>query len=238
MPSMTLANSPMFSWLLGYEAKRKQLLKKAPEGALRDFLSVPFPDINTPLYKLPVLSVDFETTGLDARLDKLLSVGFVEISRQQIKLNSCYHQIIKTQNQLEESNVIIHHITDQQKDRGQELRTVVEALLKALTGKVMLVHFARIEKQFLMQACLELYGMTPSFPMIDTLAIAKRRLDKRDVAYDPSELRLSRLRHQYQLPDHHAHNALNDAIATGELLLAQISKRNIKQDLTLRDILL
>ncbi len=238
MPSMTLANSPMFSWLFGYEAKRKQLLKKAPEGALRDFLSVPFPSANTPVYKLPILSVDFETTGLDARLDKLLSVGFVEINRQQIKLNSCYHQIIKTKNQLEESNVIIHHITDQQKDQGQELRIVVEALLKALAGKVMLVHFARIEKQFLMQACLELYGMTPNFPIIDTLAIAKRRLDKRDVAYDPSELRLSSLRNKYQLPEHHAHNALNDAIATGELLLAQISKRSIKQDLLLKDILL
>jgi DNA polymerase-3 subunit epsilon len=53
--------------------------------------------------------------------------------------------------------------------------------------------------------------------------VAKRRLDKRDVAYDPSELRLSMLRQRYHLPDHYAHNALNDAIATAELFLAQIS---------------
>ena len=238
MPSSTLANSPLLSWLLGYESKRKQLLKKAPSGALRDFLSVPLPDLQTPIDKVNILAVDFETTGLDAKQDKLLSVGFVTLKQQQISLNSSYHQIIKTKDQLQESNVIIHHITDSQKEQGKALATVVETLLKALAGKVMLVHFARIEKQFLTQACLELYGMAPVFPMIDTLALAKRRLDKRDVAYDPSELRLTNLRQKFKLPDHHAHNALNDAIATAELFMAQMSKANKGGTVILKDVLL
>ena len=238
MTSSTLVNNPLFSWLFGYEAKRKKLLKKAPEGALRDFLTVPLPNVNTPINRLSILSVDFETTGLDAKLDKLLSVGFVELKSKQIPLRSCYHQIINTQVQLKESNVIIHHITDSQKEQGQSLKIVIEALLKALTGKIMLVHFARIEQQFLQQACIKLYGMAPDFPMIDTLAIAKRRLDKRDIAYDPSELRLNILRNKYALPEHHAHNALNDAIATAELFMAQMSKRNADNKLLLKDVLL
>ena len=238
MPSSTLTNSPLLNWLVGYESKRKQLLKKAPEGALRDFLSVPLPDLKTPIDKVNILAVDFETTGLDAKQDKLLSVGFVALKQQQISLNSSYHQIIKTKEQLQESNVIIHHITDSQKEQGKALATVVETLLQALAGKVMLVHFARIEKQFLTQACLELYGMAPVFPMIDTLALAKRRLDKRDVAYDPSELRLANLRQNFKLPDHHAHNALNDAIATAELFMAQMSKANKDGKVILKDVLL
>lgn len=233
-----MVKNALFNYLTGYEAKRKRLLKKAPEGALKDFLSVPFPDLNTPFNDLPILALDFETTGLDAKADKLLSVGFVTMEHEQIKLSTCYHQIIKTKEQLEESNVIIHHITDDQKDRGEKLRIVIEALLKALAGKIMLVHFARIERQFLTQACLELYGMSPEFPIIDTLVIAKRQLDKRDVAYDPSELRLSNLRHKYQLPDHHGHNALNDAIATAELLLAQINNRPKADKIQLKDLIL
>ncbi len=222
----------------GYEAKRKRLQKKAPEGPLKNFLSVPFPKLEVPINQVPILALDFETTGLDAKTDKLLSVGFVTMENEQIKLNSCYHQIIKTKEQLEESNVIIHHITDEQKDQGEKLRTVVEALLSALAGKVMLVHFARIERQFLTQACLELYGMAPEFPIIDTLVIAKRQLDKRDVAYDPSELRLPNLRHKYGLPDHHGHNALNDAIATAELLLAQINNKPKADKIQLNDLIL
>jgi len=207
--------------LFGYEARRKRLLKKVSKGALHDFLSIPFPSEETCLSDLPILSVDFETTGLNAITDKLLSVGFVSIDKRQIKLGTCYHQIINTKHRLDADNVIIHQITDQQKSQGKSLRVVVEALLKALAGKVMLVHFARIEKQFLRQACLELYGVSPPFVILDTLAIAKRKLDQRDIAYDPQELRLSALRHKHDLPDHFAHNALNDAIATAELLLAQ-----------------
>jgi len=233
-----MAGCSLYHYLWGYEAKRKRLLKKAPKGALRDFLSVPFPALETPIQQLPILAVDFETTGLDAKVNKLLSVGFVSMEGEQIKLNSCYHQIIKTTAQLEESNVIIHQITDAQKEQGQPLALVVEQLLAALAGKVMLVHFARIERQFLTQACLKLYGMAPEFPIIDTLVVAKRQLDKRDVAYDPSELRLSNLRDKYNLPAHHGHNALNDAIATAELLLAQINNKPKADKIRLKDLIL
>jgi DNA polymerase-3 subunit epsilon len=228
----------LINYIAGYETKRKKLLKKVPNGPLHDFLSVPFPTLDTPFAELPILAVDFETTGLDSKADKLLSVGFVSLDQEQIKLNSSYHQIIKTERQLEESNVIIHQITDDQKEQGLPLALVVEKLLKALTGKVMLVHFARIERQFLQQACFELYGFIPDFPMIDTLVIAKRQLDKRDVAYDPSELRLSNLRHQFELPDHHGHDALNDAIATAELLLAQMTNKPHADKILLKDIIL
>ncbi|MDP7593475.1 MAG: exonuclease domain-containing protein [Litorilituus sp.] len=233
-----MVKNALFNFLTGYEAKRKRLVNKAPKGPLKDFLSVPFPDLNTSINQLSMLAVDFETTGLDAKGDKLLSVGFVAMEQGQIKLNTCYHQIIKTKDLLQENNVIIHHITDEQKNRGEKLRTVIEALLKALAGKVMLVHFSRIERQFLTQACIELYGISPQFPIIDTLVIAKRQLDKRDVAYDPSELRLANLRHKHQLPAHHGHNALNDAIATAELFLAQINTKAKTDKIQLKNLLL
>ena len=229
-------NHHLTRWLLGYEAQRKRMFKKAPEGPLRDFLSVPFPALYTPFDQIPILAVDFETTGLDAVHDKLLSVGCVELCHNQIKLASSYHQIINTKGRLKADNVTIHQITDDQKDQGQPLAQVIEHLLKQLTGKVMLVHFARIERQFLQQACLELYGMAPPLPIIDTLVVAKKRLDKRDVAYDPSELRLSALRAKYGFPDHYAHNALNDAIATAELLLAQVSDRD--ESISLQQLIL
>lgn len=215
----------LYYWLNGYEVRRKRQLKKVPEGALKDFLSVPFPEPNALLRDCKILSVDFETTGLNSRQDKLLSVGFVEICHNQISLATCYHQVINTSQDLEASNVVIHQITDDVKAQGEPLQKVVEDLLKALAGKVMLVHFARIEKQFLAQACMELYGFSPVFPIIDTLMLVKRRFDKSDTAYDPSLLRLSNLREHFDLPQHFAHNALSDAIATAEVLFAEVNAR-------------
>ena len=224
--------------LFGYQAHRKRLLARAPDGPLKVFLSVPFPDKNTPISEVPVLALDFETTGLDAKKDQLLSAGFVAINCGEIFLKSRYHQIVKTRGGLDEDNVVIHQITDSAKEQGAELAQVVEAILNALAGKVMLVHFARIEMTFLRQACLELYGMAPVFPVIDTLVVAKRRLDKRDLPYDASDLRLGNLRRSHQLPAHFAHNALNDALATAELLLAEIASVNGGEQLPLKYYLL
>lgn len=186
--------------LIGLERQRLRLLQQAPAGALKQFLSQPFPSANTLFNELSLLAVDFETTGLDAKHDRLLSVGFVTLHQRQIQLASSYHQVINSQGKLQADNVVIHHITDNIKAQGASLQSVVEALLAALAGKVMLVHFATIEQSFLHQACIELYGMAPVYPIIDTLVVAKRRLDRRDVGYDASALRLAQVAHGSQ-PD-------------------------------------
>ncbi|KGJ88049.1 exonuclease domain-containing protein [Thalassotalea sp. ND16A] len=206
----------------GINSKREMLLDKAPEGALKQFLSVPFPDKNTAISDIDILAVDFETTGLNAKTDKLLSVGYVGVKNGLIKLGESEHQIIQSDGRLDKDNVVIHQITDGEKANGDELKAVVDKLLLAMAGKVMLVHYANIERSFLQQACIELYGMAPVWPIIDTLVLAKTRLERSDTPYDPHNLRLANLRASYHLPAHHEHNALNDALATGELLLAQM----------------
>lgn len=213
-------------WLLKHfmslEQQRLHLLNKVEDGPLKRYLSTPFAVKSLSLQQQPILSLDFETTGLNANSDQLLSIGFVELKQGQIDLSSCYHQVIKTKGQLSKNNVVVHQITDFEKDRGSELKQALDCLLTAMTGKVLLVHFSQIERQFLQQACFDLYGIRPPLLMIDTLAISKRRFDMSDVGYDPSKLRLSNLRQSYGLPNFRAHNALNDAIATAELLLAEV----------------
>lgn len=228
----------MLDYYFGCESKRKRLLKKAPEGALKEFLSIPFPDIKESIENTPILAVDFETTGLDPMQDQILSIGYIGIEDNEIKLATGCHKIIKTQGNLNEDNVVIHQITDDAKSRGEILQAAVEDLLIALAGKVMLVHFATIEKHFLTAACKQLYGIAPVFPIIDTLMLAKRRHDRRSAAYDPSELRLSNLREKYLLPRYNAHNALSDALATAELFFAEISAMNDKRSPPLKSILL
>ena len=212
----------IFNSFLSLDKQRQNLVKKAPEGPLKEFLSVPFADKKMPIRDVELLALDFETTGLNAKTDKLLSVGYVPVSHGLIKLGQSEHQIINSKGDLHKDNVIIHQIIDSEKANGHALEQVVAQLLKALAGKIMLVHYAHIERTFLQQACIELYGMAPIFPIIDTLQLAKKRLDLSDTPYDPENLRLINLREHYKLPSHHEHNALNDAVATAELFLAQL----------------
>ncbi len=210
----------LFDYFFSIERQRIKLLARAPQGPIKEFLKVPFPDPQQSLAKTPILAVDFETTGLNAKQDKLLSVGYVNINNGLIKLGTSQHSIITSAGEMSKENVIIHQITDSEKAKGSQLEQVVSQLLTDLAGKAMLVHYANIEKSFLQQACMELYGMAPVWPIIDTLALAKKQFDRQQKHYHPSQLRLVNLRADYNLPAHHEHNALNDAIATGELLLA------------------
>ena len=228
----------MLDFLMGYEAQRKRLLKKAPDGALKGFLETPFPERNNSIENTPILAVDFETTGLNPAKDQILSIGFILIQNNEIQLSSAYHKVIHTKGALTEENVVIHQITDDTRHQGDSLQTVIEDLLKALTGKAMLVHFANIEKNFLKAACKKLYGIAPVFPIIDTLMLAKRRLDMGSAAYDPSELRLFNLRDKYNLPQYAAHNALIDAMATAELFFAEVAASNSKKSQPLKSVLL
>ena len=114
----------------------------------------------------------------------------------------------------------------------------VFGLLEAMAGKLLLVHFAHIEKKFFQHACKRLYGFAPDFPIIDTLMIALKRLDQKTALYSPNELRLFNLRDFYGLPRYKAHNALSDALATAELFLAETELKAYKKMPLLNSFLL
>lgn len=227
----------LYNVLFSLEAQRKRLLTKAPEGPLKQYLSVPIINLEQPIMSSDILAVDFETTGLNAKKDSILSIGYVELADSTVRLDSCYHQIVAAHCELKNDNVVIHTITDQEKASGRPLASVIEDLLLALAGKVMLVHYAHIEKSFLEQACIKLYGMAPVFPVIDTLALAKKRHDRCSQTYAPSTLHLSNLRAEYGLPHYPAHNALNDAIATAELFMAKVQHSELKGETQVKSLM-
>lgn len=224
--------------LFSMDKRRRMCLAKAPVGsAMYDYLSTPLPNKDATISRTNILSLDFETTGLNVLSDQLLSIGCVDMSHGKIKLGSGYHQVIRTHGNLCKNNVAIHKITDAEKEQGAELQHAIDDLLRLMAGKVLLVHYSKIERNFLTQACKRIYGFVPPFLMIDTLAIIKRRLDKSDIPYDPSKLRLVNQRSSFGLPNYHAHNALKDAIATAELLQAELKTHHKGLSTKLRRLL-
>ncbi|RTZ80766.1 MAG: DNA polymerase III subunit epsilon [Gammaproteobacteria bacterium] len=219
------------------EAKRLRLLKKAPEGPLKRFLETPFPAPRTPIPEVPLLAMDFETTGLDPEKDHLLSVGHVQVVQGRIELATARHLVIHSKRTLDGDNVAIHQITDDQVADGTPLEIVIGGLLTELAGKVMLAHHAKVETGFLQAACHKLYGMAPVLPVIDTLMLAKRRFEQRNQPYKDKELRLFNLRERYGLPRYQAHNALCDAIATAELFLVQVGNSYSRKPPPLKNFL-
>ena len=212
------------------EAKRASLAGRArTAGAetLATYLSTPLPGRDTEARELPALAVDMETTGLEPGRDRLLSVGFVAVNGLEIDLSTAQHLLIRQDENASDGvgqSATVHGITDDALTSGVELRDAIEALLEALTGRVMLCHFDRIETGFLDAACTRLYGVGAPTTTIDTLELHRRLLTGGGEQVVPvGALRLDAARSSLGLPRYGAHEALTDALACAELYLALVA---------------
>ena len=214
----------MWERFLSKESQRKRALAKTQPGVMRDFLSTPQVEKNTRCSETGIVSLDLETTGLDPAKHSILSYGLVQIDNMTIRLDSTHHEIISVVEDIPEASVVIHQITDDRSAAGSPLEEVLPDLLRMLAGKVMLVHYASIEQNFIDAACRRLYGAPFVIPTIDTLILAQRRFERRNHTIQIGDLRLFNLRPRYNLPMYKAHNALSDAVATAELFLAMAAE--------------
>lgn len=227
----------MLASLLSLNFRRKRLLKRLPAGTMHDFYSVPFPQPGDDCRKLGFIALDLETTGIDAQKDEILSIGLVELQGQEIDLQSAQHRLIRPQSAIPEKSAVIHHITDDEAATGESLPEVLTELMPLLAGKVLIAHHARFEMLFLGRACERYFGSPFLMPVIDTQDVARRSMERRNVSYKAQELRLAELRERYGLPRYRLHNALSDALAAGELFLAQLAQHNVKRPVAVKNFL-
>ena len=181
------------------------------------------------LHQAPLVALDFETTGLDPQQDDIVSIGLVPFSLQRIRIQEAQEWLVKPNQPLEQQSVVIHGITHNEVKSAPDLNIIIEPLLQALAGCIVVVHYRTIERQFIHHALMQRIQESLEFPVIDTMDIEQQALLRRQgligrVLRRPLEsLRLSDCRRRYSLPFYSVHHALTDAVATAELFQAQVS---------------
>jgi len=222
------ALSPAPDW----PAEFARLLPQARDPRLRAYYGAGVPAAATPLAEVPLLALDFETTGLDARRDGIVSIGLIPLRIDRIRCGGSQHWLVKPRARLRSESVVIHGITHSEIDAAPDLEILLAPLLEAMAGRVMVVHYAGIERRFLDAALRERLGEGIRFPVIDTLELEARLHRRRHAGFfarllgrSPTSIRLNDSRQRYHLPHYHSHNALTDALACAELLQAQVAHR-------------
>jgi DNA polymerase-3 subunit epsilon len=223
----------MINWLDKNQRWIRKGLKQSKNEHFRNYLLKGLPDINQTVQNSHFFVLDFETTGLDVNRDHIISAGFTEIKNNRIQLNKSEHHLVTTKLKLESNNVSIHNLTDDMVSKGMSIIKLFEYLLVKMAGKVLIAHYQKIEYSFIQQACQSLYGLSLPLIMLDTLEIEKRKQEKLNRPIVANQLRLFNLRNAYNLPRYNAHNAMEDAISTAELFIAQVKIRNIENNQTL-----
>ncbi|MBU0808121.1 MULTISPECIES: 3'-5' exonuclease [Pseudomonas] len=213
---------------LDWAARFAELATSAKDPRLQAFYQAGCVAADTPLEQVPLLALDVETTGLDANQHAIVSLGLLPFNLQRIRCGEARYWVVKPASELSSESVTFHHITHSDIRHAPRLGQILDELLTVMAGKVMVVHYRSIERSFLDQAVREHLGEGLQFPVIDTMQLEARlhrqpNWWERLLRRQPVSIRLADSRLRYNLPPYQAHHALTDALATAELLQAQVA---------------
>ena len=221
-----LLQTPTIDW----PGKFRTRLELAAHPALKSYYEKELPAPDTALEDIEFLALDFETTGLDPIKDDIITIGLVPFTLNRIFMNRARHWTVRPRKQLNEESVVIHGITHDDVLNAPDFSEVIPEILDAMSGHIMVVHYQRIEREFLDRALKARFNEGIEFPVIDTMllesGIQKRicgGLWNKLKGKKKQSVRLGKSRTRYGLPAYTPHHALTDAIATAELLQAQIA---------------
>lgn len=212
----------------------RALAEASRHPALKHYYGKGTVEPETPLDKTPFVALDLETTGLDPQRHGIVSIGVVPFTLKRIMCRQGRYWVVRPRRNLERSSVMIHQLTHSRVSDAPDLEEILAELLASLASRVVVVHYRGIERRFLRRAVTERLGESLEFPVVDTMEIEARlhrgagrsRLVRwiRKLSGGRSvSLRLAASRSRYNLPEYTPHHAFTDALASAELLQAQVA---------------
>lgn len=217
---------------INWQQRFATLAQQTKQPLLQQYYAAGMLSADSAIADTPLLALDLETTGLDPRCHGIVSIGLVPMTSQRIESSKAKQWLVKPRFALTSDSVKIHRITDSALANAPDLLDILPEFLAAISGKVLLVHCADIERQFLAAALDERLGARLQFPVIDTMELEARMHRAKPLSLwqklrkqrQPS-IRLAASRARYGLPPYLPHHAVTDALACAELFLAQLAHR-------------
>ncbi|MCB0579203.1 MAG: 3'-5' exonuclease [Phaeodactylibacter sp.] len=185
----------------------------------------------TPIEEACFVVFDTETTGLDAKKDRILSIGAVKVRNWQVDLSArleCYVQQSYTP---EGGAIAVHGIlpgtnTSHALDEIEAVRRFVGYC----HNSVLVGHHVAFDIAMVNQVLRGMIGQKLANKKLDTAALAARVSEKKDYE-QPGTYGLDTLCRKYKIPMSDRHTAAGDAFITAVLLmklLARLRKRGVK----------
>ncbi|MGB3223474.1 MAG: 3'-5' exonuclease [Desulforhopalus sp.] len=210
--------------------------------ALKGFYAVGVPAEERPIGEVPLVALDFETTGMDPRAHAIVSIGLVPFDLRVIRPSAGRYWVVKPPRSLTEESITFHRITHSEVEHAPPIAAILDEVLSELTNRLVVVHYRNIERPFLDATVMANRGEHCLFPLIDTMALEARwerhgplQGIKRLFGIQPPSIRLADSRTRYGLPHYSSHHAKVDAIATAELFQAQMA-RHFRPDTPVSDL--
>jgi DNA polymerase-3 subunit epsilon len=192
--------------------------RTAQDEAGAAYATAKLPPARTPWREAGWCAVDLELTGLEPDEHEIISFGAIPIEGGRVQLQAAVEGLARPVGELSEASIRVHGIRAADLARAPRLADAIGPLLGAITGRLLVVHTAAVERAFLGRA-LRARGLRLRSPLIDTEVLGRVWLRERD-GHAPPSLSLGDLAAALGLPADRPHEALGDALTTAQVFIA------------------
>ena len=173
---------------------------------------------------------DLETTGLSAVRNRMCEIGAVQV--RALAIEDTFETLVNPGAALPPTIAALTGIRDADLRRAPRTELAVRRFLGFAGDAPLTAHNARFDMAFLEREVERLTGRRVAAPVVDTVWLARRLLQRRSERFS-----LASLAHFFGTSTSPCHRALPDALATAEILVSLLGLAQERGARTLADIL-
>ncbi len=165
--------------------------------------------------------LDLELTGLEPGVDEIVAWATVPIEGGRVVPGGAVDGLVRPSRPVPAETVRLHGLRSVDLADAPGIEAAVDAMLAAMTGRVLVAHCAFVERAFL-RAALRRRAVRLRAPVLDTEVLGRLWLAP-SLPAEARPLALHRLAELLGLPLHRPHQASGDALTTAQVFVALVT---------------
>lgn len=164
------------------------------------------------------VTLDCETTGLDTRRDKIISVGAVRIVGNRLLTSQRLELLVRPDRALNAESVRVHRLRESDVEHGLDPEVAMRLLLDFIGSRPLVGYFLEFDVAMVNREIFTMLGVRLPQRKIEVSAMyydfKNRQLPAHQRGGD-IDLRFATMMNDLDLPLRGAHDAINDAVMAG-----------------------
>ena len=207
-----------FKTLFGGAANRVSLAP-AEQEMIENWRRLPAADLSVMHEEQRYVVVDVETSGLNMKKDRLISIGAVALVAGRLDFNDAFQVVLRQEQVSTHANILIHGISGSAQSTGVDPVEGLLAFLQYVGKSPLVAYHAFFDQSMIGKATREYLGMELAQPWIDLAWVLPDFFSFRGDA----NVALDDWLHHFGIESILRHNAVSDAYATAKLLQVAIA---------------
>lgn len=165
-----------------------------------------------------VIVFDCETTGLNPKIDDIISIGAVKVKGKKILANEAIHIFVKQDKQISHESIVVHHIRHCDLHGAVSIETAIEKFLYYIGNRPLIGYYLEFDVAMINKYIKPMLGITLPNRQEEVSAMY---YDKkiRAIPQGHIDLRFNAILKDLGLPSLQTHDALNDAVMTAMMYI-------------------